>query len=91
MIMYYCNACREFTEEGDMKTTPALRDEPSWMLCACGSDDFTDARPCDECDEITADWDFEDGTDLCGPCWEKENPDTGVIESQHMERLRGIS
>ncbi len=87
---YYCHACKTFTEEMDMGTTPERRDEPSWTVCRCGSDDYTDARPCDGCEELTADWDFEDGTDLCGPCWQKENPDTSVIEARHKERRRGI-
>ncbi len=91
MSTYFCHACGALTDEMDMGSTPERRDEPSWMVCLCGSDDYEETRPCDGCEELTAESDFEDGTDLCGSCWEIENPDTAVIEAQHKERLRGIA
>lgn len=90
MTTWKCHACEAITDGDDMRRVPARRDEPGYILCPCGSDDFQECWPCDECGDECIETEFEEGTDLCRKCWIAENPDTGNLEAAALERLRGI-
>lgn len=86
-IYFHCNTCGEVTPEPDMIRravwNPDLGMNENFLDCPCGEEeDLERAFPCKECGDFITDQD----SDLCEPCWRKENPDTGDAEAAHKER-----
>ena len=65
--MYICNDCGSLLrDEEDFRNVPASSDEPGWSECAhCGSDDYSEAKQCDLCEEY-----FSDRYTFCPECSE---------------------
>ena len=70
MTMYRCATCKEFTLDEDMNHTQEMADEPSWLVCPCGSDQVEEADECAECYEYA---ELVEGTDFCPACLVKIN------------------
>ena len=86
MTTWKCHACDEVTDGEDMRRIPATRQDPGYILCPCGSDDFQECWECSGCHDYCIETEFEGDTTLCQSCG---NPDTGDAEAAHRDRLKG--